>query len=279
MKIKIITDAASDLEADYIKQNNIIVLPVEITFGDKSYLDGVNITKNEFYEQLINCKQLPKTSLINSSRWQEVFEAQSKDTTYLVMPMSKELSGSFNAAKMALNEMGNPKNFILFDLNQITISQGAIIMEAIKVINSGVSLDEIINKVNYLINHCVLLAYVDDLKYLKMGGRLNTTTAFIGGMLQIKPIVTIENGKVEMIAKAIGSSKACKTIINMFLKNRDENYPTYFGRAFYEKPLTEFKTLCEKSFNVTGLEQTLTIGATVGTHVGPGAVGIVYFKK
>ena len=271
MKIKIITDAAYEIPNEFIKQNNIIVLPVEITFNDTSYLDGVNITKNEFYEKLIDCKQLPKTSLINSTRWQEVFEAQSADTTYLVMPMSKELSGSYNSAKM-----GNPSNFILFDLNQITIAQGAIIMETVKLINNYSNLEQIVNGVNNLINKCVLLAYVDDLKYLKMGGRLNTTTAFIGGMLNIKPIITI---KVDVVTKAMGTSKACKTIISLFLKNRDENMPIYFGRAYYEKPLEEFKSVCKACFKLSGNETTLTIGATVGTHVGPGAVGIVYFKK
>ncbi len=279
MKIKIITDAASDIPNEFIKQNNIIVLPVEITFNDTSYLDGVNITKNEFYEKLIDCKQLPKTSLINSTRWQEVFETQSSDTTYLVMPMSKELSGSYNSAKMALEEMGKPSNFILFDLNQITIAQGAIIMETVKLINNYSNLEQIVNGVNNLINKCVLLAYVDDLKYLKMGGRLNTTTAFIGGMLNIKPIITIKDGKVDVVTKAMGTSKACKTIISLFLKNRDENMPIYFGRAYYEKPLEEFKSVCKACFKLSGTEKTLTIGATVGTHVGPGAVGIVYFKK
>lgn len=279
MKISIITDTASDLPDNFIKENNIVVLPVEITFGNTSYLDGVSISKEEFYRQLMACKQLPKTSLINATRWQEIFEGQPSDTTYFVMPMSKELSGSYNAAKMALEEMGNPKNFILFDLNQITLSQAAIIMETVKLIKQNLPLDTLLNKINYLINHCVLFAYVDDLKYLRMGGRLSGATAFIGGMLNIKPIITIKGGKVEMVSKAMGGTKACKTIINMILENYDSNMSIYFGRAYYENPLNEFKLLFEKSFKLIGNEQVLTIGSTVGTHVGPGAVGVVYFKK
>ena len=281
MNIKIITDSASDIELDFAKQNDITILPVEITFEDNGYYDGLNITKDEFYKKLMNCKTLPKTSLINQMRWQEVFSKKASDTntTYLIMPMSKELSGSYNAAKLALAEIGNPKNLVLLDTNQITITQGAIIIETIKLIKTCTKLEEVLEKVNYLISHCVLLAYVDDLKYLKMGGRLNSSAAIIGSMLQIKPILTFTDGKIDAVAKAIGSTKACKTIIEKTLKNIDTNYPIYFGRTYYTEPLETFKKLCEKQLPLTGNEQTLVLGATVGTHIGPSAVGIVYFKK
>lgn len=281
MKVRIITDSSAELEKDYAAKNNIKIMPIEVIFNDGNYFDGEDIAKDEFYEKLINNKELPKTSLINESRWVETFnECQSDaNTLFVVMPISKELSGSHNAARMALNSINNPENIVLIDTNNVTFALGALIMETVKLAKTTKTKEELVDGINNLITKLTLLAYIDELKYLKYGGRLSSTAAAVGGMLKIKPIVTLSEGKVFLIHKALGIQKASTYIISRTVSERDERYPIYFGYAYKKSELEDFKRKYCSPLNLTGNESTLAIGPTVGTHVGPGAVGLIFFKK
>ncbi len=278
-KIKVITDSASDIVNH--QNPSLTVLPMTIRFGNEEYFDGVNITHNEFYEKLIESDELPVTSLVSPASFEEKYEEAFK--TYekiIVITISSKFSGTYQSALIAANDN---KNIFVIDSLNVAIGEQILVDLAFRLIEKGLSAEEIADELNKEKLKIHTLALLDTLEYLKKGGRISKSVALVGGVLSVKPVVTVNNGAVEMLGTARGSKNG-----NNFLIKEVEKA----GGIDFEKPLclgytglndVLLKKYIEDSKKLwSGHDESLKIspiGSTVGTHIGPNAIAISFFAK
>ncbi len=278
--IRIITDSTADLLPGRAKELGVEVLPLSVNFGEQSYRDGVELSAKEFYEKLAKAESLPTTSQINPDQFVEVFEKHLKaGDQVLGIFLSSDLSGTFQSAVIALDMVDNP-NVKIVDSRTVTFALGLVVEEACRLRDEGLELEELAQQVQALTDRIRILAVVDTLKYLKMGGRISATTAVVGGLLGISPIIAVENGKVESAGKARGRKAALVWIAEELSRRpADLSLPVAFGHSNAPEAMAE----CKAYFAAWAAQAPLicegNIGAVVGTHAGPGATGVAYFEK
>jgi len=279
MSVRILVDSSAELDKEFCEKNNIELMPNTISFGEQEFIAGETITTSEFYKKLAETKELPKTALINQFRFTEVFkDVQQKGDEMIVLVISKELSSTYQMAVMACEDVGY-KGIYVLDHKTVTIAQTALVFEAIKMRSEGKSASEIANKLMQLKDKIKLYAAVSTLKYLKEGGRLSGAAAFVGTLLNVKPIIELTDGKIFSNYKCVGFKKAKSLLIDLVKKDGvDTNFPVYIAHT---NNLTDAKELEETisqelTFKNGGIYE---IGSVVGTHAGPGAVAVIFFKK
>lgn len=277
--IRIVTDSTSDLSAARAAELGVDVLPLSVHFGQEAFRDGVDITKAEFYDRLAGVDTLPTTSQINPEAFEGLFRKYvDQGDQVLGIFLSSDMSGTCQSALIARDMVGGDSVAVV-DSRTVTFALGLLVEAACALRDRGLALAELKGEVEALSGRIKLLAVVDTLKYLKMGGRINAATAVVGGLLGISPIITIENGLVESIGKARGRRAAFQWIAkHMESCPPDLSLPVVFGHS----NAPEARDECMAFFySAVDGAQTLTsdIGAVVGTHAGPGAAGLAYFVK
>ncbi|HHW45780.1 MAG TPA: DegV family protein [Clostridiales bacterium] len=282
MAIKILTDSSSDLPLDYIKANDIEVLPLKVIFGNQSYDSGVNLSTAEFYEKLAQATELPKTSQVAPAEIQACLEKYAaSDDELIAIFISSRMSGTYHTACNILEDL-KADNIYIVDSQTVTFALAALVMEAVRLRDMGLSAKEIYETLEQVKNDIALYAVIGDLKYLQMGGRLSTTAAFIGSMLNFKPIITIKDGLVAVIDKQRGSLRAYKSIMS-YVENAgiDLTRPRTFGHTNCPELMNELIDHFAKAFPDidTNTFARCDIGSTVGVHVGPGSAGLAFFRK
>lgn len=278
MKIHIITDSAADMPS----REGITVLPMTITFGDTQYLDGVTMTHREFYEKLVESDTLPTTSQLTPYAFQEAIEKLlPENDAIVIITLSSKLSGTFNSANVAAADYPG-KVFVIDSLNVAMASQ-ALVEYAAELAATDITAEELVEKVTEARGHLRIVALLDTLEYLQKGGRISKAAAFAGGLLSIKPVVGVEDGVVVMLGKARGSKQA-NNILNQQVAaygSIDFDMPlclgyTGFTDALLQKYIADSTSLWEGHIDSLPI---CTIGATIGTHVGPGAIALAWFSK
>lgn len=279
--VKLIIDSGSDISAKEAEELGITMVPIEVQFGEEQYSDGVDLLPAEFYEKLVQAKELPHTSLINEYRWHEVFEkATANGDEVVAVILSSQLSGTFKCAQDAAKDFEG-KVYVVDSLSA-TLGERLLGQYAMRLIEEGKSAKEIAEKLEEKKNKLHIYAMIDTLKYLKKGGRISATTAFFGELLGIKPVVTVAGGKVEIIGKEKGHKKANQVIISLVRKTGiDFSMPygvlwTGNDTTLRDKFVVDASDLWSENSDVI---QEHMMGCTIGTHIGPGAFGIVYFEK
>lgn len=285
MAVKIITDTTSEISMEMAKELDITVLPLRIYFGDTEYIEGVNLTKKEFFKKLSECgDKLPRTAQINPGELCDCFKEHLDSGDEIVcMMISSELSGTHDSAVMAkgmLSGEGGERIHIV-DTKNVTYGLGVIVLEAVRLRNTGnYTAAEICAEMNELRKKVRLYGIMDTLKYLKLNGRLSGTAAFIGTVLNIKPIVFIDNGKVVSIAKAKGYRKGCEFVIDQMKKYPfDNSRSIVFASSDSAEVLETVISDITKAYPEITNYAKLDIGAVVGAHIGPRCGGIAYFAK
>ena len=282
MATKIIVDSGADITKKEAEELNIIHLPIEVRMNGKDYLDGENLFAKEFYTELETCTELPKTSQITPLRYQEVFDKIVADgDEAVVICLSSRLSNTYNNARMTSENYDG--KIVAVDSMTAFIGQRALCLYAVELAKKGYNAKKIAEKLEEKKGKIKLYAVIDTLKYLKMGGRLSAASAFIGTLLAIKPIISVTEGEVRSINKAMGFKKGNKMIIDMCLKsNIDYKMPMCVGYSGndlsnIESFLNEVNSSeIERNFDSNEL---CAMGSTIGTHIGPGAVAICFFEK
>lgn len=279
--VKIITDSASDMEAKQAEEMGIILLPMTISFGDEDYRDKFDITADEFYEKLVATDDLPRTSQINPFVFEETFQKIKDDgDEAVVILLSSGLSGTYNSALTAADGFDN---IYVLDSLSLTVGEQCLIKYALQLVDKGLSAKEIFDILEAKKKDIKILAILDTLEYLKKGGRISPTVAFAGGLLNIKPVVTVEDGKVVILGKARGTKNG---------NNMINDYVSQYGGIDYDMPAFVGYTGCDSTMLEKYIETSkdlwnsmseepgrIRIGSTIGTHVGPGAVAVGYFIK
>lgn len=276
--IKFLVDSASDYEKTETEKKGILRIPITITLKDKHILDG-EITKDEFYQLVQNADELPKTSQPSPQDFLDVFEkAKENDDELICILLSSKLSGTLQSAILAKSIAGYDKIHIIDSLSATYVIK-MMTEYGIQLRDSGKNALEIVDELEKIKSKIKLYAVLDTLENLKKGGRLSTVEAGIGTLAKIKPLVTLtEDGKVGMKGKSIGRKKALADIVKLVEKeNINTNYPIY---NIYSYGMDNNKLFLDK-LNEIGIapDESLQIGPTIGTHIGPGAYGIIFVKK
>lgn len=277
MKYKIITEASVDMPDDFARENNITILPIEVNFNGELYPKG--LSNAEFYEKL-KTGIIPKTSQPNQYKFETALQdfVNKEDWFVLTIVISSDLAGTIAQAKNAVEALGM-KNAYICDSRVTTFAEGALIVEITKYIknNPECTPNEVIEELERLKSKINLLAVVGDLKYLKQGGRLSTAGFIAASALKIKPIISLNGGKVTNVAKKVGE-KANEYMVS-FAKQRNKSYPIYFGHSANPQLVKNFITKYADDLEIDAKNQEIyEIGCVVGTHVGPNCYGLVYFE-
>lgn len=281
MAIRIITDSAADYSVQEIEKRNIICVPMSVTFGDKTYVDGADISKNEFFELLQNGKEFPKTSQPAPDSFLQCFnEAKEAGDTVIAILISSALSGTIQSAMIAKN-MTEYDEIYIVDSRIATLGMRLLVDRAVVMRAQGADACEIVEELETLKTRIRLFAGLDTLEYLYKGGRLSKAQANIGSIVNLKPVITFDQeGSVELCGKQIGMRHAYKQIAKLMEEERpDVNYPVYFLYSYDKKNCAGFiQSLQKRGVDITA-PKLRGIGATIGAHIGTGAFGVVYVKE
>lgn len=279
MSIRIITDSASDILQSDAKEMGITVIPLKTIFSTGEYIDGINLSHTEFFEKLIETREISKTSQITPMEYIEEYSKYPNDEV-IVITLSKKLSGCYQSAALAANEFNN---VYVVDSENATIGERLLVELAVKLVGMGKTAKEIVEILEKKKKDICLVALLDTLEYLRKGGRISFTTAYIGTLLNIKPVITIDEGKVKSLGKARGSKNGNNMLRKLVNEagGMDLSLPyavAYSGLsdALLKKYLEDNKDLYPKDINDLPLR---TIGSTIGTHVGPGAIAVAFFRN
>jgi DegV family protein with EDD domain len=282
MATKIIVDSGADITRKEAEELGMIHMPIEVRMNGKDYLDGENLFAEEFYNELATCSELPKTSQITPLRYQEMFDKIVADgDEAVVICLSSRLSNTYNNARMTAENYDG--KIVAVDSMTAFIGQRALCMYAIELVKKGYNAKKVAEKLEERKGDIRLYAVIDTLKYLKMGGRLSAASAFIGTLLAIKPIISVTEGEVRSINKAMGFKKGNKMIMDMCSKsNIDYKMPMHVGYSGNDMSNIEGFLAEVNSSNLERKfekDELCAMGSTIGTHIGPGAVAICYFEK
>lgn len=277
-KIRIITDSASDILSPY--PDNLTVLPLNIRFGEDEYLDGVTIDHQEFFRKLENSKSLPTTSLISPAVFEESYEkAMQSGETVIAILLSSKLSGTYQSAILAAEEYENV--FVIDSLNA-TLGLQILVRYALQLVDQDKPAEEIVTELERVKSHIRLMGMPDTLEYLRRGGRISGTVAFVGSALSIKPILKLEKGEIVMLGKARGSRNGFSYMLNEIEKMKGFNSAMPFCLGYTGISDALFQQFLSASGELWNTESPIpvsTVGATIGTHVGPDAIVIAFFEN
>ena len=279
MSVRIIVDSTTDVRESYRAKMQFV--PLTVRFGETEYYDGVDLDKREFYEKLVESDVLPTTSQATPAMFDTVFrETAAAGDSAVVITLSSKLSGTYQSAVLAADGY---ENIYIVDSQSVSIGAGVLAELGVRLNEQGRSAAEIAETLMRAREDVCVIALLDTLEYLKKGGRISKTVAFAGGMLNIKPVVTIQDGAVVMIGKARGSRNGNNLLVEKINQagGVDFDRPVLLGytglsSVLMEKYVEDSKALWEG--HVHQLDSCL-LCSVIGTHAGPGAFGLAFFDK
>ncbi len=280
MSVKIILDSTSDV-AEHLR-DQFTVVPLTLRFDEEEFIDGVTIDRQKFYEKLIESDVLPKTSQANPNDFHKAFQSiVEQGDEAVVLTVSRQLSGTYQSAVIAAEDF--PEKITVVDSGTVAIGIGILAELALKWVHEGRSAHEIAEKLIEERNKVIIIATLDTLEYLKKGGRISGAAAFAGGLLSIKPVLSVKDGSIHMLGKARGSKQGNNLLVKQIQDcgGIDFSKPVLLGYTgitdvFLKKYVEDSRHLWEG--NLEELHKT-QIGSIIGTHAGPGAVAAAFFQK
>ena len=282
MSVKLISDSACDMTQQEAKELGVIILPLKTMIDGVEYLDGVTITTEEFYEKLESSNDLPTTSQPSPAEFEALLKpiVEAGDEVVIVA-LAGKLSGTYQSATIAAEDMDG-KVWVV-DSGNATIGQNILLRYAIRLRDQGLGGQEIAKKLEEAKGRICLLARVDTLEYLMRGGRLSKTAAFAGTLLNIKPVISVEDGEIHVLGKARGSKQSDNMLTEFIGKTGGINFDlpvmlAYSGTddALLKGYIDNSRALWEG--HLDDLPVTM-IGSTISTHAGPGAIAVAFFAK
>ena len=276
--IKILLDTSSDYTVEEVQAKGMDLVPLHITLGEADYRDAYDLSKDKFYELLTSNEEFPKTSQPTPQDFVDVFEEAEKNNDELIcILLSSRISGTFQSATLAKSIVDYDKIHLIDSLSA-THGIRLLAEHAQNLVNEGKTAEEIVAELEVLKTKIKILAVVDTLEYLCKGGRVSRTTAAIGEMAKVKPMITVNEGEVAVIGKSLGKNKAIGNLLKALGEcELDERFPIYSVSTLGEDNCEAFETrLKAEGYS---FKERLQIGATIGTHVGPGVFGMIFVEK
>lgn len=279
MPVRIIVDSAADMLPTV--KARLQVVPLTIRFGSQEYVDGVTIDHRTFYEKLIESDVIPTTSQATPAAFASVFDTvKEAGDSAVVITVASRLSGTHQSAVMAAGEYDH---IYVVDSGTAAIGAGILAELALKLADSGLCAEKIAKRLEQEKRRIHVVALLDTLAYLKKGGRISGATAFAGGLLNIKPVVSIMDGEIRMLGRARGSKQGNNLLAQEIQRagGVDFTAPVLLGytgisSALLDKYVEDSRYLwAEDAAQLPGTP----IGSVIGTHAGPGAIAVAFFSK
>lgn len=283
MSVKILADSASDLPLSFFKEKGVTLFPLQVHLEDKEYADLLTIEPATVYAA-IRSGQMPKTSQASPLRFEEVFEEMAKNNeTGIYIAFSSELSGTYQTAVMIRDQVKDEYpdfDLTIIDSKCASLGCGLVVMEAAKLAESGATKEQILADIQFRCEHMEHLFTVDDLNHLAKGGRLSKASAFMGGLLNIKPLLNMEDGKLVPIEKHRGQKKLLRRIIELMMeRGRDlDKQIVGISHADSLELAKEMKKIIKEELNVEDIIIS-DIGAAIGSHTGPGTISFFFLNE
>lgn len=282
MSVRLISDSASDMTQKEAKEQGVIILPLTTLIDGVEYLDGVTITTEEFYEKLESCKTLPTTSQVPPSDFEDVLRpiVEAGDEAVIVT-LAGKFSGTAQSAAIAADEAGS--GVWVVDSGNATIGENILLRYAIRLRDRGLTGGEIAEELERAKSRICLLARVDTLEYLVRGGRLSRTAGVAGTLLNIKPVLSVEDGEIKVLGKARGSRQS-ENMLTQFIQKKggiDFSMPVMLAYSGTDDALLKGYVDNSRALWEGHLEElpVTMIGSTISTHAGPGAIAVAFFAK
>ena len=287
MTVRIITDSASDITAaDIAAAGNpaLTVLPLSVTFGQTTYEDGVDLSHQRFYELLVEGDDLPMTGQVNPYAFEQaIASAREAGEEVVVITLSGKLSGT-NASAMTAAAAFEDGVYVV-DSKSVTVGERILVDYALRLVGEGLSAADIACALEQAREDVHVVGLLDTLEFLRRGGRIPASAAALGKLLSIKPVITITDGVVELLGKARGSKNGRNLLTQQVeaAGGIDFSMPielAYAGLddALLRKYVEDSRHIWEGHVELDNLP-IHTVGATIGTHVGPGAIALAFFKR
>nr|WP_122011885.1 DegV family protein [Maliibacterium massiliense] len=276
MAVRIITDSTSDIPKELAAQWDVQIVPLRVIFGDTVYVDGVSITREEFYAKMRQADQLPSTSQINPMEFEAVFrKALEAGDEVVGIFLSSELSGTYQSAALAKDTIGSDKIHVV-DSRAVTMMLYLLVQQAVVMRGMGKGAAEIAQAVQEMIPHAHLYAAIGDLKHLQRGGRLSSVGVALGSVLKLCPLISMDGGKISVVSAARGNIRGFKWIfLQMEKLGVRAGTPLIMGNT--DAPQLQQKMLHALGKKAQQLQiLPCDIGAAVGVHAGPGCGGIAW---
>ena len=280
MSVRIVVDSTADV-TDEIRAK-LSVVPLTVHFGEQEYVDGITINHKQFYEMLVETDVLPTTSQPSPDAFAQVFrQAQEAGEQVVALTVSSKLSGTCQSAMIAAADF--PDSVWVVDTKTVAIGCGILAELAVRLKEEGLSASEIVARLEEERENIRVIALLDTLEYLKKGGRISKTIAFAGGLLSIKPVVTIQDGEIHILGKARGSKQGNNLLVTEIQKagGVDFSKPLMLGYtglsdALLEKYVLDSGALWDGHGDCI---RSTPISSVIGTHAGPGAIAVAFFKQ
>ena len=277
MSIRIIIDSTTDVSPE--AQQQMEVVPLTVSFGEEEYLDGVELSREDFYRKLEAGQILPKTSQPSPEAFARVYDRiRQEGNEGILITVSSALSGTYQSACIAAEEYPEIR---VIDSRNVAVGTGILAEYALRRTEEGAELDALAEELEKKREEICLVAMLDTLEYLKRGGRISKTAALAGGILNIKPVITLKDGVIVILGKARGAKKANNLLVEQIEQNGiDYSLPILLGYTgtsdtLLQNYIHDSRALWEG--HVEKLEYAL-ICSVVGTHAGPGAVAVAFFR-
>lgn len=280
MAVKIVTDSTCDLPKKMIEELDITIVPLKVLFGEEVLRDGIDISPAEFYTRMAKEKDLPTTSQVNPGEFIEVFtDILDQGAEIVGIFISSKLSGTYNSAVTAADVM-NREGINIIDSLNASFGLGLQVIKAARLAKEGKPAGEIVEVIESTKGKVHLYGIIADLENLKKGGRLSSTGAFVGSVLGIKPLIAVADGKVIPIGKARGQKKAYKWVMAQLENQKIDlnNQVISIAHAADPGAMKEFKQILTEKYEIKEIIE-MDIGSVIGTHTGPGCVGISCYSE
>lgn len=275
-KIRIVTDSTADLPNELVQKYGIIVVPLKVFFGTDCFIDGVDLPAAEFYSRLVASKELPTTSQPSPTEFVEYYRPLVEEGADIVsIHLSAQMSGTLQSAQLA-KTMLNYDRLEVIDSRGVSVVLGMLVLAAARAAEAGRTWAEVTALVQNIISDHGIYFMVDTLEYLQRGGRIGRASAFLGTILNVKPVCTIVDGVINPYEKVRGRNKAIDRLVRLLTEQYQGAVPLFCFIAHGNDPegLQYLQNLAHVKLNCLEILHS-QMGSVVGTHAGPGILGIV----
>jgi len=275
-KVAVVTDSTAYIPPELLEKFNVRVVPLELIWGNETFRDGVDIQPTEFYTRLKKATIMPTTSQVTISHFQELFsQLLDQDYSILCVLISSKLSGTIDSAIQALKEFPKASVEIVDSLNS-GMALGFQALCAAKAARQGASFAECKALAEQAREHSGVVFAVDTLEFLHRGGRIGSASRYLGTALNIKPILEVADGKVEAVERVRTRKKSLSRLVEMVGERSNGRHPLHIA-VIHANAEIEARDVLDQTKKLSAEEYILSqVSPAIGTHIGPGAIGIAY---
>lgn len=279
MAVKIVTDSTADLPVEIVKKLDIEVVPLNLHFGTTTFKDGIDISVDDFYDRLINTNEFPTTSQPSVGDFLEKYKEIIDNSDGIVsIHISSKLSGTFNSAIQARDSLDSNNKIEVIDTGQVSMGVGLVAKACAEAAIGGATIDEVTNLSKELSMRTECFAAIDNIEYLRRGGRIGRAAEFIGTLLKLKPMIMLKDGLVDKLGRARTFPKAIASLENIV-----RDYGSVEALSVMYSTTTPFAEKLSSTLDELLPEKESVVltrlGPVIGAHGGPGAIGIAMIRK